>query len=49
MASFTKLNDDNIVVAVLEVHDDEIIEITWREYFNDALQKLENARIKVVL
>ena len=22
MASFTKLNDDNIVVAVLEVHDD---------------------------
>ena len=28
----------------LEVHDDEIIEITWREYFNDALQKSENER-----
>tara|TARA_B100001167_G_scaffold187786_1_gene150339 strand:+ start:397 stop:576 length:180 start_codon:yes stop_codon:yes gene_type:complete len=28
----------------LEVYDDELIEITWREYFNDALQKSENAR-----
>ena len=28
----------------LEVYDDEIIEITWREYFNDAVKKSENAR-----
>ena len=28
----------------LEVYDDELIEITWREYFNDAVQKSENAR-----
>ena len=28
----------------LEVYDDQLIEITWREYFNDAVKKSENAR-----
>tara|TARA_B110000014_G_C19712067_1_gene372384 strand:- start:117 stop:296 length:180 start_codon:yes stop_codon:yes gene_type:complete len=28
----------------LEVYDDEIMETTWREYFNDAVKKSENAR-----
>ena len=27
-----------------EIHDDELLEITWREYFNDAVKKSENAR-----
>ena len=28
----------------MEVYDDEIMETTWREYFNDAVKKSENAR-----
>jgi len=26
-----------------DIHDDELLEITWREYFNDAIKKSENA------